>query len=205
MLPFTILAHLLEALTPAVAASVGQQRHTPIIAKEATVGGSRSAGGGGRKLPAQWMKFHGLFPEIPVVLSHNSAAGEAMEVDLFADDAPTSKNPPSRDVSGSDAAETTGSAAVGVLELFTAAVKALTSLVANCDEAADMVRSCAPHLSNWATRVLAWCAAWRCGWAREGRTGKTAGALSPNETIYEVSVLPFSGHLSDQHMLYSGH
>jgi hypothetical protein len=188
----SLLVRLLLELTPAIASAAnGDSQHTT---KPSDTGRQSRVS---RTLPRQWLKFHGLFPEIPVVLSHATAdhISETHEMDLFSEQAATGSKSGATPESVAENS-TSGSAAVGALELFTAALKALTSLVSDCDEAVREVRSCEEGLVGWAGTLLAWCAAWRCCWSVEGRTGKAAGALSPNETVCEVRTPSPMSHIT---------
>lgn len=113
-----------------------------------------------------------------------------------------------------EAASVSAQATIGVMELFTAALKSLVSLTSDCAEAVIVLQnystrtsstssssnssSSCVEVADWATALLAWCGAWRASWALQ-RQGSTGGALSPTETVQEVKI---KHKLSDTYKCY---
>lgn len=138
------LVELLLILSESAAREVHSRETAPSFTTERANGStSRSSSCTRQRLPSEWARFHSMFPEIPVVLAHELASdppsisqesADTMRVHLFAEDGAAPSQSPQQPQGGEPLYTTTAQASVGVLELFTAALRALVALVADCGE-----------------------------------------------------------------------
>ena len=145
-------------------------------------------------MSADWKKFHNLFSEIPIVLSHN----------VSEEHAPSSIQPP---IDTHINSNTTTEASINIPELFTLALKTLVSLTTDCNEVSCILLNTINNKKKkeflaWIITLLSWCSVWRYELTTIATTNTTSnttsnsssnrqqqqksGALSPNETVPEV-------------------
>ena len=145
---------------------------------------------------SDWKKFHNLFSEIPIVLSHNVSEEHASSSIQSPIDTHINSN------------TTTTEASINIPELFTLALKTLVSLTTDCNEVSCILLNTTNNKKKkeffaWIITLLSWCSVWRYELTTISTTNTTnnsssnssssnrqqqqkSGALSPNETVPEV-------------------
>ena len=145
-------------------------------------------------MSADWKKFHNLFSEIPIVLSHSVSEEHASSSIQSPIDVHINSN------------TTTTEASINIPELFTLALKTLVSLTTDCNEVSCILLNTTNNKKKkeflaWIITLLSWCSVWRYELTTISTTNTTSnsssnsssnrqqqksGALSPNETVPEV-------------------